>query len=297
MARKLGAKCLGFITLGIVLAGIGLIAETRGDAEMSIGVERKTCRAADGVTIVYSVCGSGEPALVFIHGGFADRGFWDGQLRAFGGRHRTIALDLAGHGESGTDRTKWGMTEFGRDVVAVVEAENVKRVVLMGNSLGGPVAIEAALLLPDKAVGVIGVDTFQDLGRLIEPEEAKAQAEAFEKDFLGTLKKMVGALFHADADQKIVAWAEARMVRTSPRIAGPMFQSFAGYDTGEAARRLNAPIRAVNGDLYPTDIEAIRKVKADFDAVIMTHTGHYPMIERPEEFNRALAEVIAGLGK
>jgi len=297
MSRKLAATGIGLIVLACVLAGLALNASTKGGVEMSMEIERKVCRAADGVEIVYSVCGTGEPALVFIHGGFADRGFWDGQLQAFGGRHRTIALDLAGHGESGVNRTKWGMPEFGADVRAVVEAERVKRVILIGNSLGGPVAIEAALLLPEKAVGVIGIDTFQDLGRLIEPAEAKAQAEAFEKDFSGTLKQMVRALFHADADPKTIAWAESRMARTSPRIAGPMFLSFAGYDTGVAARRLKVPIRAVNGDLYPTDVEGIRKVKPDFDAVIMTHMGHYPMIERPEEFNRALAGVIAGLGK
>jgi len=297
MSRKLAATGIGLIVLACVLAGLALNASTKGGVEMSMEIERKVCRAADGVEIVYSVCGTGEPALVFIHGGFADRGFWDGQLQAFGGRHRTIALDLAGHGESGVNRTKWGMPEFGADVRAVVEAERVKRVILIGNSLGGPVAIEAALLLPEKTVGVIGIDTFQDLGRLIEPAEAKAQAEAFEKDFSGTLKQMVRALFHADADPKTIAWAESRMARTSPRIAGPMFLSFAGYDTGVAARRLKVPIRAVNGDLYPTDVEGIRKVKPDFDAVIMTHMGHYPMIERPEEFNRALAGVIAGLGK
>jgi pimeloyl-ACP methyl ester carboxylesterase len=297
MSRKLAATGIGLIVLACVLAGLALNASTKGGVEMSMEIERKVCRAADGVEIVYSVCGTGEPALVFIHGGFADRGFWDGQLQAFGGRHRTIALDLAGHGESGVNRTKWGMPEFGADVRAVVEAERVKRVILIGNSLGGPVAIEAALLLPEKAVGVIGIDTFQDLGGVITPEQAKARADAFGADFGGAVKQMTRALFHADADPKTIAWAEARMARTSPQIARPMFLSLAGYDTGASARRLKVPIRAVNGDLYPTDIEAIRKVKPDFDAIVMTHMGHYPMIERPEEFNRALAGVIAGLEK
>ena len=50
------------------------------------GPERKTCKAADGVPIVYSAAGSGEPALVFIHGGFANRGFWDEQIKAFSPR-------------------------------------------------------------------------------------------------------------------------------------------------------------------------------------------------------------------
>ena len=55
------------------------------------------------------------------------------------------------------------------------------------------------------------------------------------------------------------------------------------------------PIRAINGDLWPTRIEANRKVTPDFDAVIMKDAGHYPMLERPDEFNRLLAGVAADL--
>ena len=58
-----------------------------------------------------------------------------------------------------------------------------------------------------------------------------------------------------------------------------------------SARRLTVPLRAINGDIYPTDIAEVRKVKADFSAVIMKHMGHYPMLERPAEFDRLVMEV------
>lgn len=70
-----------------------------------------------------------------------------------------------------------------------------------------------------------------------------------------------------------------------------MFLSLAGYDVGASARRLQVPLLAINGDLYPTDTEAVRKVKADFDVVVMKHMGHYPMLERPVEFDRLVAAV------
>jgi len=260
-------------------------------------IERKTCQAPDGVTIVYSAAGAGEPALVFIHGGLADRTFWDAQFKAFAGRHRLLALDLAGHGESGANRQKWGIPEFAADVRAVVEAEKPKRVIIIGNSLGGPLAIEAALLLPGRALGVVGVDTFQDLGTEIGAEEARQRAELFRSDFSGGLKQMLRALFHPDADPALVADAERRMSRTSPEAAYATLLSLAGYDTGAPARRLSVPVRAINGDLYPTDVEAVRSVKADFEAVILPHMGHYPMLERPEEFNRQLGLIIAELSK
>jgi len=262
---------------------------------MSVKIERKTCRAADGVELVYSVTGKGEPALVFIHGGLANRGFYDGQLRAFAPRHRVIALDLPGHGESGSDRTNWGIPEFGADVTAVIDAEKADKVIIFGNSLGGPVAIEAGLLLPGRALGVVGIDTFQQLGGVFTAEEVGQRAELFEKDYAGAIKAMIGMLFHKDTDPVLVADAEKRMMGTPPAAAKAMFLGMAGYDMGAAAARLTAPLRAINGDLYPTDIEGNRKIKPGFEAVIMAHTGHYPMLERPAEFNRLVAETIADL--
>ena len=99
------------------------------ESKMATEIERKTCQAPDGVTIVYSAAGAGEPALIFIHGGLADRTFWDAQLKAFADHHRVLALDLPGHAECGTDLQKWGLPEFGVDVKAVVEAEKVKQVI------------------------------------------------------------------------------------------------------------------------------------------------------------------------
>ncbi len=273
-------------------------AGANGRNTMNIPIERHTCLSGDGVEIVYSAAGAGEPALVFIHGGVADRSFWDGQLRAFAGSHRVIALDLAGHGESGTNRTKWGLPEFGVDVRAVVEAEKPGRVILFGNSLGGPVAIEAALLMPGRVLGVVGVDTFQSFDYVYSNADALARAEAFRKDFAGSVKAMTKALFHPDADPKIMADAERRMAKTSPEAMCEMFKSLGGYDQAAAARRLTVPLRAINGDLYPTDVAGVRsKVKADFDVVIMKHMGHYPMLERPEEFDRHVAAVVNELSR
>jgi pimeloyl-ACP methyl ester carboxylesterase len=268
-----------------------------GGGKMSVQIERKTCLAPDGVELVYSVAGRGEPALVFIHGGLAERSFYDGQLAAFGSRHRVIALDLAGHGESGSDRTRWGIPEFGADVKAVVDAEKVGKVILFGNSLGGPVAVEAALLLPRRALGVVGIDTFQGVDYTITAEEVRERAEFFEKDYAAALKEMVGLLFHKDADPAVVADAEKRMSGTPPAAAKAMFLGMAGYDLGAAVRRLAVPLRAINGDLYPTEVAANRKVKPDFEVVIMEHMGHYPMLERPGEFNRLAADMVRSLAK
>lgn len=248
--------------------------------------------SADGVRIAYTSKGEGEPALAFIHGGLADRTFWNGQMEVFGERCKVVALDLAGHGASGTTRRAWSMQAFGLDVLAVLAAEKVARAVLIGNSLGGPVAIEAALLAPERVVGIIGVDTFHELNRQIDPSEVQARAERFRTDFAGSVKRMTQALFHADADPALMSDVERRMNQTACETASGMFDSYSGYDLAASVRRLRIPIRCINGDLYPISFESNRSACDDFDAVVLPHTGHYPMLECPDEFNRRLSQIL-----
>ena len=154
----------------------------------------RTTRSVDGVTIAYSVSGTADTALLFIHGGLADRSFWDGQHSPFSHNYKVIALDLAGHGESGRDRQKWGIAEFAHDVLAVLDAERAPRAILVGT-----VAIEAALLAGPRVVAVIGVDTLHDIGRRIDPSHATAQADAWRRDFDGSLDRMLAAIADFDA--------------------------------------------------------------------------------------------------
>ena len=255
----------------------------------------RTAHSVDGVAITYSVSGTADTAIVLIHGGLADRSFWDGQHGPLSDRFTVIALDLAGHGESGRNRQKWGIVEFAHDVVAVLDGEGVRRAILAGNSLGGPVAIETALLAGTRAIGVIGVDTFHDLGRQIDPSHWGEQADAWRRDFDGSLDRMLGALFHPDAPADLVADVRRRMSRTPVETVCAMFRSFEGYDTGAPARQLRVPVRCINGDLYRTDVDAGREFVADFDAVVLAHTGHFPMLERPDEFNRKLEELAIAM--
>jgi len=248
--------------------------------------------SADRVKIAYATAGEDDPALVFIHGGLADSTFWSGQVEFFAFRYRVIALDLAGHGESGQNRTTWSIQAFGSDVVAVLEAEKVARSILIGNSLGGPVAIEAALIAPDRVIGIVAVDTFHVLDIRIGPSEAGERAESFRSDFAGSLKRMVQTLFHPDADPSLMKEAEQRMARTSRETAYGMFRGFEGYDMGASVRRLKAPIRCINGDLFPTKTAENRTVYPDFDAIVLPHTGHYPMLECPETFNSHLSQIV-----
>ncbi len=256
----------------------------------------KYVAASDGVNIAYTAAGNGQPELMFIHGGLADRSVWGNQLDAFSRRCKVVALDLAGHGESGCNRAELGIQAFGGDVLAVLEAEGATHAVLVGNSLGGPVAVEAALLAPNRVKAIVAVDTFHDLNQRIPTSESNARAQEFKTDFAGSVRKLVSALFHPDANPGLMRTVEQGLSTTSPETASKMFLSFAGYEMSASVRRLKVPVHCINGDLFPMDIAANRQVYADFHVVVLPHTGHYPMLECPEEFNRRLSAILDQLG-
>ena len=106
----------------------------------------------DGTPISYEVYGVGEPTLVFVHGWSCDARYWREQLSYFSKKHRIVVLDLAGHGHSGSTRSKYTMKAFGEDVRAVTEAINSRSAILIGHSMGGSVIAEAARLMPDRVI-------------------------------------------------------------------------------------------------------------------------------------------------
>src|SRR5215210_55767 len=142
-----------FLSLLLFLSLILPVAQTSGNTAV--------VAAADGVPLHYAVQGKGEPALVFIHCCSCDRQLWDSQVAEFAKTNRVVTIDLPGHGESGLARKNWSIESFGDDVKTVVTKLNLKRVVLVGSSMGGPIALEAARRMPERVVAMVPVDTLE----------------------------------------------------------------------------------------------------------------------------------------
>lgn len=86
-----------------------------------------------------------NPPLVFVHGGGAHSGWWDHIAPLFTATHRVVALDLSGHGDSGT-RPEYSMSMWAREVLAAAEASGSSaRPTLVGHSMGGWVGAAAAI--------------------------------------------------------------------------------------------------------------------------------------------------------
>jgi pimeloyl-ACP methyl ester carboxylesterase len=254
--------------------------------------------SADGVPISYEVHGAGEPTLVFVHGWSCDGRYWRKQVPHFSKNHRVVEIDLAGHGHSGLGRKDYTMGAFGEDVRAVVAQVDADQVILIGHSMGGSVSVAAALLMPDKVIGIIGVDTFHDVSQEMSQEELNAWMAMLQPDFAGAAQ-FVQQMFIEKTDSALRDWIVADMSAAPPEVAlsamEEMLSDVISSDALSAFDRLKVPIKAINADLWPTNVEANLRHMHSFDAVIIEGTDHFMHMAEPESFNRELKTVIAGM--
>ncbi len=255
----------------------------------------------DGTPVSYEIYGVGEPTLVFVHGWSCDARYWRAQVPHLVKKHRVVILDLAGHGHSGMSRTKYTMTAFGEDVRAVVEAVGSPRVILIGHSMGGSVIAEAACLMPDRVIGLIGIDTFDNIEYPLTSEELKKMTAPLEKDFQAGSRQFIGQMLLPQTDPQLREWILSDVSSAPPAVAlSAMNEMMAQYITGEAAKvfeQIRIPVITVNGDLWPINYEANRRHMFSYQAIVLKKADHFLMMNRPQEFNRALEKAIKMLLK
>jgi pimeloyl-ACP methyl ester carboxylesterase len=259
---------------------------------VNITAQDQTAVSSDGVKINYHVEGSGEPALVFIHGWSCDNTVWVEQVKTFSPKYKVVTIDLAGHGKSGIERKDYTLQLFGADVAAVVNQLGLTKVVLIGHSMGGPVVIEAANLLKGKVIGLIGADTFQNLGQTIPAEQIGPFLKPFRDNFVITTKAFVKMMFPPTADSVLVKKVAEKMSSAPPAIALSAIENMYKDNAIKATKELLAPIISINCDLYPVQLEQNKKVVKFFEMKLMKGVGHFVMLENPATFDKLLQEAV-----
>jgi pimeloyl-ACP methyl ester carboxylesterase len=255
--------------LQILFASVALLVQV-GDACASPASHSAV--SADGVAIRYDSVGRGEPALVFVHCWTCNRGFWDAQVAHFAPRHRVVRLDLAGHGDSGMRRGEYTIDAFADDVAAVVDALGLKRIVLIGHSMGGPVALQAHKALGERVLGVVGVDSFH-LGFKLPSGEIYAGRTLFAPGTVAEVVEQISA---------IMAGAERPMAVSALQGTYRWYQT----EAQAAFERIGPRLRNINGDPWGGSLPLHPSV------VLIAGAGHFPAQEKPAEFNQALAQIV-----
>jgi pimeloyl-ACP methyl ester carboxylesterase len=303
------------ILLATLVTALGIAACSKGTAPPSPTTDSPASTAAssapamqpdgsprlaltpDSVHIDYRVWGKGEPAVVLIHGWACDSAYWNAQIDALKSRYTVVAVNLAGHGGSEANRTDWSIGNYGEDVATVVRQLKNQRIVLVGHSMGGDVALEASRRIGDRVIGIIAVDSLKSIGLApMQPQEIERQLAPFRKSFIEATRNYVtDRLFEKGADPKLVQKVAYDMSLEPPAVGVPSLEALLSMDFTKLLPDIHVPVLAINSDLGPTDVARIRKSLPGFKADVLEHTGHFLMMEVPQRFNPVLLKDIDAL--
>ena len=258
----------------------------------------------NNTTIAYNQYGKGDTTLLFVHGWCINKEYWNEQSKYFSDKYKVVTLDLPGFGGSDKNRTEWTFEKYADDINEFIKAEKLENVILIGHSMSGDILLLMDTKYPELVIGIVGVDNLKRPGVKFSEEESK-QVEGFfammDSSFSGTVEVYTkGNLFTPSADTSIVNRVIKDFKNNDSVIAIKVLRSL--FDVSqkekEMMQQLKHTLYLVNSDPDTTHIDSLKKYcKASAEVVYVHGTGHYPMIEKPAEFNSALEKVIRMIGK
>jgi sigma-B regulation protein RsbQ len=253
----------------------------------------------ENVHLDYILSGKGDTTLLFVHGAFIDKDYWQDQVGFFSSNYKVVTLDLAGHGKSGSNRSDWSIQALGEDIVTVIKELSLSNIILIGHSLGGDVILEAADRVPELIAGFIGIDNFKNAGTAMPAEMQKKINEAFvlmKTNFADVSEGFARQALLTQFTDSQISYRILKDYRDfNPVIGIPLLRSSFTYHNREREllERLKFKLHLINVDYIPTNEKLLKLyAKTGYDIARIKGTCHYPMIEEPEEFNQILQNTI-----
>jgi pimeloyl-ACP methyl ester carboxylesterase len=254
------------------------------------------------VEINYFQKGQGETTLLFLHGWCNDGMYWKNQVEYFSENYNVYAIDLPGFGKSKAERTNWTIEEYANDVTAFIDTMNLKNVVIIGHSMAGEIMLQTALTNNSKIVGIVGVDKFKTIDVVFTSEQMKQMTDFFpmlEMDFINSACFYADMmLFHPTTPTEVKERVKTDFANCNSVIGYGTFmnQTEYGYTDAQRLEQLNYKLYLINSDGFPTNETGLKnRCKSGFQVETIVATGHYPMIEKPTEFNLILEKVLTGM--
>ena len=176
------------------------------------GLDESTPRfaaTAEG-RIAYHEEGEGEPALVCLHGFTGHRDDFIGVLPALGRGRRVLTPDLRGHGDS--DSTPgacgWTFEQLVNDLIAFLDELGLDRVDLLGHSVGGFVALRAALRAPERFRSLVFLCTAPETPARMDPKGWRAGVAISEARGMDGLQPLAEQALRNDPFPGLAAWGD-----------------------------------------------------------------------------------------
>ena len=188
-----------------------------------------------GVRTAYEIYGTGTPTVLFLPAwAIGHARFWKGQIPYFARHYRVITFDPRGNGKSGRplDPAAYADTEYVADALAVMDATQTDRAVMVGFSRGAWLAAMLAALYPDRVLGAVMAGSSSPLGELLpertvhsfddplETEEgwAKSNRHYWHKDYRGFLEFFYSKIFTEPHSTKQIEDGVSWGLETTPEV-------------------------------------------------------------------------------
>ena len=253
--------------------------------------------------IGYDLAGTGTP-VVLLHGFPFNRTMWSEQIEALAPRHRVLAPDLRGLGETTATTAAATMEDMARDVCALMEKMNISRAAVCGLSMGGYVALALYRMFPLRARALVLADTRPGA----DSEEARANREvqaekALQEGMAGIANAMLPKLLAPRTvarNPAVVARVREMILQTNPEGAAAALRGMAQRrDQTTFLSRIVAPALVLVGreDMITpvSESEVIHREIGGSRLKVIEDAGHVSNIEQPEQFNSSLTKFLRDL--
>ncbi|MEZ4863144.1 MAG: alpha/beta hydrolase [Caldilineaceae bacterium] len=251
----------------------------------------------------YEMQGEGTPFL-FLHDGLLDCTCWDSQFASFSKTYRTIRYDRQAYGRSGMPTLPFSILETAK---TLLEHLHVEQTVLIGSSIGGTIALHFALAYPQMVKKLIIVGSHVS-GMAWSEEFQQRMQQVFmplqEEGNLAGKAERVAEDPYLIAPENTVAreWLRQKLL-ANPRCLlghGQLMKNnlirFAEFVAADRLHEILVPTLIIVGESDAPDIHthtaAMQAGIPTAQRVVMQQAGHYPYIEKPEEFNRITLQFL-----
>jgi pimeloyl-ACP methyl ester carboxylesterase len=268
-------------------------------------------KTPDGVQLYYEEAGTGTP-VVFVHEFAGDYRTWEPQMRRFTRSYRCVTYSQRGYPPSDVpnDPERYGQDIARDDVIALMDALEIKKAHVVGHSMGAYTALHVGIRHPERCISVTAAGC--GWGSLADPAARQAmRAQAVETSKMFTEKGMAeAAVIYADApSRQSQKYKDPRGYAHFVRMLGEhsaqghsltmaMLQSKRPtlWDLESDLKKISVPLLVICGDEDDTCLEGsvfLKRTAPTAGLLVVPRTGHTITSEEPATVNAALAELFA----
>jgi len=258
---------------------------------------------ANIVTLHYSESGQGMP-VVLLHGYPLSAAIWHEQQTRLSEHCRVITPDLRGHGHSPAPPGVYEMDLLAGDVLALLDALEIKKAAILGHSMGGYVTLAAWKLAPERflALGLIASQAGADSEEARQGRYKMAEKVAAEGSKV-VAEAMIPKLFApgSPAAAPIIEQVRQMILNTQPAgIIGALKGMAVRFDFGPLLPDLNIPVLVIAGDqdqiIPPAKAKAMASAVSGATLTTVANAGHMPMLEQPQATTTAIRHFLGAAG-